>query len=188
MQKLALICLILISAALASQKCSHLPSKEGLWISVGGQHLPCASTTRYPTPGGKGACGCGTGSDAFPWNFKMLTAAASSSLFGNGGWCGQGCGACYRITPTLGFVNGQGKGAPTNHHTQHIMVTNWCPDHGWCDSPNPYGYTAHFDLLDENMNGVWHHWGYDNAEVYYERIPCDNNQHHHFSQCECAHQ
>ena len=187
MKTVLLLCFALLSGALASQSCYPIDGQSGLWYSVDGNNYQCASTTRYPTTGGKGSCGCGTDDGGFWWNYQTMTAAASSPIFGSGSWCGSGCGSCFAITPTGGFVDGMGT-APFNYDTQYIMITNFCPDGGWCDSPNPYGYDVHFDLLDQDMNGPWNAMGYNNAEVYYQQVDCSGDQLSNYQQCECANQ
>jgi len=104
-------------------------------------------------------------------------------------WCGLGCGKCYQITPTGGFIEGQGK-APTTASSQLVLVTNLCPSQynwQWCSSPNQYGYTAHFYLMDQNMDGIVTALGWDNPEVYYQEIDCQEAQLENWEQCECYH-
>ena len=63
----------------------------------------CASTTHYHD-GHKGACGCGPSynDNMFDWNKSGYVVAANQALFdsGGGGWCGQTCGRCIRLTTT----------------------------------------------------------------------------------------
>jgi len=102
-----------------------------------------ATTTRY-CDDTKGACGCGAGMNN--WQRTTFTAAPSYPIFGSGSWCGSGCGKCYRLT-NEGF-SPEGKGGPKGDSIE-IMVTNFCPDFGWCQPhPNKYGYNYHFDLMD----------------------------------------
>jgi len=150
--------------------------------------LPCASTTRY-WDGQMGACGCGTGnSDPFSWQWTSLTAAASAPLFGSGTWCGSGCGKCYKLTPTGVGASPLGTGATTT--TSVIAkVTNLCPNEGneqWCAYDiNSYGYDAHFDLMDYNMDGLVTAMGWNNPEVTYEEVDCASNGYLNWG-CECA--
>jgi len=139
---------------------------------------PCASTTRY-YDGQMGACGCGTNATApFSWQWTTYTAAGSPKLFGVGStWCGSGCGKCYKITPT-GYTPTGGNACGSNCATSiTVMITNLCPESGnyaWCrdSTNNNYGYAAHFDLMDLNMNGKIKALGWDNPEVTYESVSC----------------
>jgi len=150
--------------------------------------LPCASTTRY-WDGQMGACGCGTGNtDPFSWQWTSLTAAGSPPIYGAGTWCGSGCGKCYRLTPTAVGTSPDGTGATTT--TSVIAkVTNLCPPDGnanWCSYDiNSYGYDAHFDLMDYNMNGLVTSMGWNNPEVTYEEVDCASNGYLDWG-CECA--
>ena len=190
MKTIILIALLFISSAFAGQKCKHVNEKQGFWFEADGKLYPCATTTRY-WDGLKGACGCGYGQGsgtAFSWQHEILTAAASSSVFGQGGWCGHGCGECLLVTPTGGFIDGQGS-APRNTKGQIVLVSNLCPADGnqqWCSSPNHFGYTTHFDLMDINMHGVVAALGWNNPEVYYHPVPCPNAQETHWKHCQCA--
>jgi len=189
MKPIVLIFLLFIVGVFSAPACYSVPGKPGFWYKVNGVEHPCATTTRY-WDGFKGACGCGTGEGngkPFPWQHQIITAAASNSLFGSGTWCGSGCGKCYAITPTGGFIDGQGT-RPTNIKTQVMMVTNLCPAQynvQWCTSPNRYGYTAHFDLMDLNMHGIVTSLGWNNPEVYYYPIPCPAQQLANWKKCQC---
>jgi len=150
--------------------------------------LPCASTTRY-WDGQMGACGCGTGnSDPFSWQWTKLTAAASAPLYGSGSWCGSGCGKCFKLTPTGVGASPLGTGA-TSTTSVIAKVTNLCPNEGneqWCAyDVNSYGYDAHFDLMDYNMNGLVTAMGWNNPEVTYEEVDCASNGYIDWG-CECA--
>jgi len=187
---LVLIALVLIAtSSFAAPTCQKISGKSGYWYTTGGSTYPCATTTRY-WDNYKGACGCGTGTGngkPYAWQYQIITAAASNSMFGSGTWCGSGCGKCYSITPTGGFVDGQGS-KPSNLKSQVMMITNLCPaqyNKQWCTSPNQYGYTAHFDLMDQNMNGVIKNLGWNNVEVYYHQIPCPATQLANWKKCEC---
>ncbi len=190
MKVLAVFAILFITSIVASPACQQIPGQQGYWITVNGATYPCATTTRY-WDGFKGACGCGIGDgngSPHSWQYEIITAAASNSIFGSGEWCGEGCGKCYAITPTGGFVDGQGS-TPPNLQTQVMMVTNLCPQQWntqWCTSPNQYGYTAHFDLMDLNMNGLITRLGWNNIEVYYYPIPCPDTQASDWTQCQCA--
>jgi len=150
--------------------------------------LPCASTTRY-WDGQMGACGCGTGDTSpFSWQYTKLTAAASPPIFGAGTWCGSGCGKCFKIAPTAIGASPIGAGAP-NTKAVVIKVTNLCPPGGneqWCSyDVNSYGYDAHFDLMDQNMNGLVSGMGWDNPEVTYQEVDCASNGFADWG-CQCA--
>jgi len=142
--------------------------------------LPCATTTRY-FDGQMGACGCGTGnSSPFSWQWTSHTAAGSQLIYDAGGssWCGAGCGTCYELIPSGDCLYGGGCATFTAPIT--IMVTNRCPYQGneqWCPNPgntNQYGYGAHFDLMDYNMEGWVDALGWNNPVVTYRRVPCGN--------------
>jgi len=150
--------------------------------------LPCASTTRY-WDGNTGACGCGTGnSDPFSWQYTKPTAAASAPIFGSATWCGTGCGKCFRLTPTAIGASPLGSGA-TSTTPIVAKVTNLCPYSGneeWCAyDVNSYGYDAHFDLMDYNMNGLVSSLGWNNPEVTYEEVDCASNGYTDW-ECQCA--
>ncbi len=186
----ALIAALFIASTLAAPACQQVAGRSGYWINVGGALYPCATTTRY-WDNFKGACGCGTGTGnglPYSWQYQIITAAASNSMFGDGTWCGSGCGKCFAITPTGGFVDGQGS-RPSNLQSQVMMITNLCPaqyNQQWCTSPNQYGYTAHFDLMDQNMNGIISRLGWNNVEVYYQQIACPATQLANWRQCQCS--
>ena len=186
MKVVFLIAFAFIGFTLASQSCFPVDGQPGLWFN----NMPCATTTRY-WDGFKGACGCGAGDgngSPFDWQYTTLTAAASDSVFGSGSWCGSGCGACFQVTPTGGFVDGQGS-APSSMDSQVLMVTNSCPseyNQQWCTSPNQYGYNAHFDLMDLNMNGLVSSLGWNNIEVTYQQIACPDQQESQWNSCQCA--
>jgi len=150
--------------------------------------LPCASTTRY-WDGQMGACGCGTGDTSpFAWQYTKLTAAGSPPIFGSGTWCGSGCGKCFQLTPTGVGASPIGAGSP-NTKSVVIKVTNLCPPDGnaqWCSyDVNSYGYDAHFDLMDYNMNGLITSMGWDNPEVTYQEVDCDASGFVDWG-CQCA--
>jgi len=95
----------------------------------------------------------------------------------------MGCGLCFNVTPT-GY-SPLGKGT-TNLNSVILMVTNLCPDAGWCTAPvNTYGYTAHFDMMDYNMNGIITAQGWDNPEVYYYQVTCPSTQLTDWNGCQC---
>lgn len=149
---------------------------------------PCASTTRY-WDGQMGACGCGTGNTSpFSWQWTKPTAAASTPIYGAGTWCGSGCGKCYKLTPTGVGASVVGKGA-TNLNPLIIKVTNLCPYGGneeWCAvDVNSHDYDAHFDLMDNNMNGIITAQGWDNPEVTYEEVDCAASGYTDWN-CQCA--
>jgi len=158
--------------------------------------LPCASTTRY-YDGLKGACGCGTGDTGgttYSWQYNDYTAAASAPIFGTATWCGSGCGRCYKITPT-GYTPTGGNACGSNcGKSIVIMVTNLCPENGnaqWCPTTgsNSYGYGAHFDLMDLNMDGKITALGWDNPEVTYQQVSCGTSgapTTANFDTCQCG--
>jgi len=191
LQTIILILSLFFTSIHAAPSCVARPGKAGLWFLKDGAYYPCATTTRY-WDGFKGACGCGTGEGtgvAFSWQSEILTAAGSDPLFGSGSWCGAGCGRCYLVTPTGGYIEGQGK-APTDRQTRLVMVSNMCPSRDnvqWCTSPNQYGYSAHFDMMDYNMNGIITQIGWDNPEVYFELVDCPDAQLSKWEQCQCYH-
>jgi len=152
---------------------------------------PCASTTRY-WDGSMGACGCGTGNtQPFKWQWANYTGAGSPPIFGNVTWCGSGCGKCYQLTPT-GYSPTGGDGSP-NGNPITIMITNLCPVQGneqWCsDTINQYGYNAHFDLMDYQMNGNITALGWNNPEVTYVEVACGGGgspSNAEWQECICA--
>jgi endoglucanase len=169
-----------------------------MWITVNGETYPCATTTAY-LDDTEGACGCGNGSGPFPWQISgaILTSAASdfmfySELYGgtdNGStWCGPGCGQCFEVTPTGGYVPGQGD-APSNTNPIVMMITNMCPaiyNQQWCTSPNQYGYMAHFDMGNGATFPALIAAGWNNPEVYFKPITCPPLQAEAYNQCECS--
>jgi len=70
-----------------------------------------------------------------------------------------------------------------------VKVTNLCPPDGneaWCSyDVNSYGYDAHFDLMDYNMNGLISSMGWNNPEVVYEEVDCAANGYTDWN-CQCA--
>jgi hypothetical protein len=149
---------------------------------------PCASTTRY-WDGQKGACGCGTSdTNPFSWQWTKPTAAASAPIFGSGTWCGSGCGKCFKLTPTAVGASAEGTGAPALTPLV-VKVSNLCPYAGneaWCAyDVNSFGYDAHFDLMDYNMNGLVSSMGWNNPEVTYEEVDCAANGYTDWN-CQCA--
>eukprot|EP01113_Clastostelium_recurvatum_P033144 TRINITY_DN4350_c1_g1_i3.p1 TRINITY_DN4350_c1_g1~~TRINITY_DN4350_c1_g1_i3.p1 ORF type:complete len:418 (-),score=116.55 TRINITY_DN4350_c1_g1_i3:54-1307(-) len=149
--------------------------------------LPCASTTRYWN-GQTGACGCGEGkTNPLSWQWTRYTAAASQPLFDdfndNGApneWCGEGCGACYELTPTGDCPFGESCSATKEPIT--IMITNRCPSTGneeWCTDKgkaNSIGMHAHFDIMDYNMAGLVSALQWNNPVVTYRRVACGGSQ------------
>jgi len=154
------------------QKCTGTPPMY--------QGRACASTTRY-TDSTMGACGCGStgNNNPFTWETNFYTAAPSQALFdynnpGNS-WCGPGCGKCYLLTPTGGYITGEGS-APSSLNPIVVMVGDLCPNAGnsvWCPNPggtDQFGYPVHFDL--RNNNGQIDAIGWDNPEVTYAEVAC----------------
>ncbi|XP_059161078.1 endoglucanase-like [Physella acuta] len=184
-----------VGLAWAEQKCA----KDAHGIRRFNGH-PCASTTRYDD-GHRGACGCGPrGTDTpFPWNLADHVTAPNGKFFDDGGdssWCGRNCGACVKLTPTGGFVPGEGR-APSNHNPVIFMVTNDCPIQGnfeWCgqsgkpgtNNANTHGYEVHFDLQN-NKGQVTNGLGWDNPEVTWEKVACPSDMVSKYSHCECHH-
>jgi len=183
---------ILVAAVTAEQKCR--PDSHGVRRFNG---KPCASTTRY-NDGHRGSCGCGpSNSDTpFHWNMASYVTAPSQKYFDNGGdstWCGRNCGKCVRLTPTGGFVPGQGN-TPSHRGSITFMVTNDCPiadNREWCgqnskpgtNSVNTKGYEVHFDL--QNNQNQMSALGWDNPEVTWEEVGCPGDLAGHWNQCEC---
>jgi len=181
MQASVVVAILFLTATLlvpihAQQKCSGTP------LSYNG--LPCASTTRY-TINTEGACGCGTNSNnsPFSWQSSGYTAAGSQLLFDavdtSSSWCGIGCGNCFKLTPTGGYIAGQGL-APSGDGLNPVvfMITNLCPYAGneqWCPQvggTDDYGYSAHFDLGNTN-NQIYDTLDWNNPEVTYEQVDCN---------------
>ena len=127
-------------------------------------------------------------------NFNYGT--ANTTAYGDLGNCGGACNQCYRLTPTGGHVDGQGA-SPSNTDPMIIMVSNLCPGpantqwcnasqpYGYCkDNPsecqqqegytNTYGYSAHFDLEDQEgqISSATAGLGWDNPEVTFEEVDC----------------
>jgi len=162
----------------------------------------CASTTRYNDQT-KAACGCGE-SDPIPsdwWTLTKLTAALNCKNLDTDhpllSWCPSGCGGCYRLCTTGGTT----QGLPTKPGVcRTFKITNRCGDgfdieggRDWCnqhmswkeclDDPesckrdgntNWFGYSAHFDLQDFHHQ-VRHGLGWDNVEVTFEPVPCNDS-------------
>ncbi|KAL5337386.1 RlpA-like double-psi beta-barrel-protein domain-containing protein-containing protein [Aspergillus crustosus] len=163
--------------------------------TIATQAIPATSllaTTTHYSDGLQGACGCGTESGTYTWQYgissSVLTAAASQSLFDSGGmnhWCGSGCGKCYALTstgvstcPTCGSGGEAGKSII-------VMVTNLCPFVGnemWCPNPgarNPAGYEYHFDIM--GGAGVFG----DNVVVEFNEVACPGDAGVRWGTCEC---
>jgi len=179
-----------LSVALAVILSSSLANADGVCTGYPKMYngKPCASTTRY-YDGQMGACGCGTGNTSpFSWQWTKPTAAASAPVFGSGTWCGSGCGKCFKLTPTAVGASPLGTGAPALTPVV-VKVTNLCPYTGneaWCAyDTNSYGYDAHFDLMDYNMNGLVSSMGWNNPEVIYEEVDCAANGYTDWN-CQCA--
>jgi endoglucanase len=177
---IALVVILSASLANATGVCTGYP------LMYNGK--PCASTTRY-WDGQMGACGCGTGNTSpFSWQWTKPTAAASAPIFGSGTWCGSGCGKCYKLTPTAVGASVEGTGAPALTPLV-VKVTNLCPytgNEGWCAyDVNSFGYDAHFDLMDYNMNGIISGMGWNNPEVTYEEVDCAANGYTDWN-CQCG--
>jgi hypothetical protein len=179
-----------ISAILVVMLAASLANADGVCSGYPKMYngKPCASTTRY-FDGNMGACGCGTGDTSpFAWQWTKPTAAASAPIFGAGTWCGNGCGKCFKLTPTAIGASPEGTGAP-DLTSLVVKVTNLCPYSGnenWCAyDVNSFGYEAHFDLMDYNMAGVVTSMGWNNPEVTYEEVDCAANGYVDW-QCQCA--
>jgi len=177
---IALVVILSASLANATGVCTGYP------LMYNGK--PCASTTRY-WDGQMGACGCGTGNTSpFSWQWTKPTAAASAPIYGSGTWCGSGCGKCYKLTPTAIGASVEGTGAPALTPLV-VKISNLCPYAGneaWCAyDVNSFGYEAHFDLMDYNMNGVVSAMGWNNPEVTYEEVDCASNGYTDWN-CQCA--
>jgi len=145
-----------------------------------------------------GACGCGyqSSNSPFSWANVDFTAAASQALFDTGGasWCGSGCGTCYKLTPTGGYVPNEGS-APPSTNPIVVMITNLCPYSGnaqWCapvGGVDQYGYPVHFDL--RNAVGQITSMGWNNPEVTYQQVACSSGSSltpstSNYGQCICG--
>lgn len=186
-----------VCSVYANQKCHGWPRKYN--------GRSCASTTNYHDAR-KGACGCGpaNGDSQFEWNKYSFVAAASQMYFdaGRKQWCGQHCGQCVKLTTTGGFIPGQG-GPTAEGRSVTFMITNLCPDEypnqAWCSQKsqyggtNQYGYEVHFDL-ENGVNQIKSILGWDNPEVTWEVVNCDEANRHEwrtpnyglFRQCQCG--
>jgi len=161
--------------------------------------LPCASTTWYNDMT-KGACGCG--SEPNPpdfWTKSKFTAAGNAMMMDPdeplNSWCPSNCGRCFRLCNTGGTTNGE---SSAEGSCVVIQLENRCGDgYGesspylcgqklspWqclsdpssCAAPgstNIFGYPAHFDLQNANLqvtDGLdWH-----NPEVTFEEVSCSS--------------
>jgi len=92
------------------------------------------------------------------------------------------------LTPTAIGASPEGTGSPSLDSLV-IKVTNVCPYGGneaWCAyDVNSFGYDAHFDVMDYNMNGIISSMGWNNPEVTYEEVDCAANGYTDW-QCQCA--
>merc|ERR1711860_23380 len=98
-----------------------------------------------------------------------------------GGWCGEKCGQCIKLTTTGGYIDGQG-GSTGAGQSKVFMITNLCPNEwpnlSWCSQTssngrkNQYGYEYHFDL--ENGANQISGMGWNNPEVTWEWANCDS--------------
>jgi len=179
-----------LSVALAVIFCASFINADGVCTGYPKMYngKPCASTTRY-WDGQMGACGCGTGNTSpFSWQWTKPTAAASAPIYGSGTWCGSGCGKCFKLTPTAIGASAEGTGAPALTPLV-VKITNLCPYAGneaWCAyDVNSFGYEAHFDLMDYNMDGLVSSMGWNNPEVTYEEVDCATNGYTDWD-CQCA--
>ncbi|KAL3473217.1 RlpA-like double-psi beta-barrel-protein domain-containing protein-containing protein [Aspergillus californicus] len=151
-----------------------------------------ATTTHY-SDGLQGACGCGTETGTFDWQYgiseNLYTAAANQAIFdqpsGMEHWCGSGCGKCYRLTSTgASSCETCGTGGAAGKSIT-VMVTNLCPFVGneqWCPNPgqlNAHGYGYHFDI----MGG--HDVFGDNVVVEFEEVACPGLAAAKWGTCEC---
>lgn len=191
-----LLLLALVPFIAANQKCQPDPSRGGIRTYNG---RPCASTTRYDD-GHRGSCGCGppNSDHPFDWNMRGFMTAPSQKFFDNGGdkaWCGANCGKCVKLTPTGGWIDGEG-GYTSSHSPIIFMVTNDCPYAGnekWCEihgvpgtgNKNSFGYEVHFDL--QNHFGQISGRGWNNPEVTWEQVGCPGDLAGHWGSCECNH-
>ena len=171
----------------------------------------CASTTRYNDLT-KGACGCGT--DPNPksfWTKVKYTAALNAKNLDPDhpdlSWCPKHCGSCYRLCTTGGTTSGketeagkcivvqvENRCGDGYHQPQEAQ---WCrQEMTWndCESnpvgcaalgkTNNYGYPAHFDLQDANLQISGLSW--DNPEVTFEPVSCAQGDFPSWSQsCYC---
>ncbi|KAL4876555.1 RlpA-like double-psi beta-barrel-protein domain-containing protein-containing protein, partial [Aspergillus karnatakaensis] len=140
----------------------------------------------------QGACGCGTSTGTYTWQYgithHIYTAAASQSLFDTGQmahWCGSGCGKCYHLTSTgVSPCATCGTGGIAGKSIT-VMVTNLCPHIGneaWCPNPgnrNPAGFEHHFDIM--GGKGVFG----DNVVVEFREVECPKPAGVRWGTCEC---
>lgn len=144
-----------------------------------------ATTTSYQDES-PGACGCGSFINSYTY-----TAAGSSIIFGDGSWCGIGCGQCFQLTSTGASPPGQGEGGGAGTSIV-VMITNLCPHEGndiWCPeagNTNAYGYSAHFDIDTSSGGGAWSLLGWDNPIVDYSQVPCPDSALSAFQSCQCT--
>jgi len=92
------------------------------------------------------------------------------------------------LTPTAIGASPEGTGAPSLTPLV-VKITNLCPYTGnevWCAYDiNSFGYEAHFDLMDYNMDGLISSMGWNNPEVTYQEVDCATNGYVNWG-CECA--
>ena len=112
----------------------------------------------------------------------------------NLGWCPKDCGMCFRLCSTGGTTTGKTTSAGK---CIVVQIENRCGDGykqpgeaQWCrqeispwecvsnpskcagmKATNNYGYPAHFDLQDANLQ-ISRGLGWDNVEVTYEQVSC----------------
>lgn len=106
--------------------------------------------------------GCGIDDQLYDWQEnagdQLFTAAGSQNLFGDGTWCGSGCGQCYELTNT-GMIADYGQGDCSGAgQTITVMITNLCPadsNQQWCSMPDAYGYPVHFDIMAQGSPQGW---------------------------------
>ncbi|KKK13965.1 hypothetical protein ARAM_000197 [Aspergillus rambellii] len=150
-----------------------------------------ATTTHY-SDGLVGACGCGDSSGAYSWQFGIgnatYTAAGSQALFDSSGegWCGSGCGKCYRLTSTgVSACPTCGEGGEAGRSIT-VMLTNLCPyvtNEEWCPNAggiNAYGYAHHFDIMSPDVI-----FG-DNVVVEFSQVDCPLVARMDWRRCECS--
>jgi hypothetical protein len=142
---------------------------------------------------------------------KMYTAALNAKNLDPAnpglGWCPSQCGSCFQLCSTGGTMNGRrnqpqsclvvkvenrcGDGWPgADNWCRNTMSADECvADPGKCAShgaTNNYGYAAHFDLQDANLQ-VSQGLGWDNVEVTVESVSCAGHGYPDWNaNCQCA--
>lgn len=110
---------------------------------------------------------------------------------GDGQFCAVGCGSCYRLCSTGYSPNSNNYQGPPGTCIV-VKITDTCPGADWCGQTMPWqqcisnpgacrghtnhlngqtlGYSAHFDINNQNGQYTRNHW--DNVEVTFEPVDC----------------